>query len=180
MLQQFSGFFMPGKLFLPRTTPNSQVKWMFLSSCVPSLTLCDPMGLPGSSVHWILQARILEWVAMLFSRGSSQPRDRAQVSCIFWVGKRVLYHQHHLESLLNNSILWCIWYSWPKIPFFLWPHPSLVFTPSSLTTHSLTQKTFLEHLFHAWLDTWAHDLVDKGSWECQSAQNSAIGTGTEV
>ena len=41
------------------------------------LTLCDPMdcSLPGSSVHGILQARILEWVAISFSRGSSQPRD---------------------------------------------------------------------------------------------------------
>ena len=37
-------------------------------------------SLPGSSVHGILQARILEWVAVSFSRGSSQPRDRAQVS----------------------------------------------------------------------------------------------------
>ena len=38
-------------------------------------TLCDPMGCspPGSSVHGILQARILEWVAISFSRGSSQP-----------------------------------------------------------------------------------------------------------
>ena len=41
------------------------------------LTLCDPMDCspPGSSVHGILQARILEWVAMPFSRESSQPRD---------------------------------------------------------------------------------------------------------
>ena len=39
-------------------------------------------SLPGSSVHGILQARILEWVAIPFSRGSSQPRDRTQVSCI--------------------------------------------------------------------------------------------------
>ena len=40
-------------------------------------TLCDSMdcSLPGSSVHGILQARILEWVAIPFSRGSSQPRD---------------------------------------------------------------------------------------------------------
>ena len=45
-------------------------------------TLCDPMdcSLPGSSVHGILQARILEWVAMPFSRGSSQPRDPIWVS----------------------------------------------------------------------------------------------------
>ena len=39
-------------------------------------------SLPGSSVHGILQARILEWVAILFSRGSSQPRDQTQVSLI--------------------------------------------------------------------------------------------------
>ena len=47
-------------------------------------TLCDPMdyNLPGSSVHAILQARILEWGAIPFSRGPSQPRDQTQVSCI--------------------------------------------------------------------------------------------------
>ena len=47
------------------------------------LTLCDPMdySLPGSSVHGILQARILEWVAMPFSRGSSQPKDWTWGSC---------------------------------------------------------------------------------------------------
>ena len=41
------------------------------------LTLCDPMeySLPCSSVHGIFQARVLEWVAVSFSRGSSQPRD---------------------------------------------------------------------------------------------------------
>ena len=48
------------------------------------LTLCDPMNSspPGSSVHGILQERILEWVAIPFSRGSSQPRDQTWVSCI--------------------------------------------------------------------------------------------------
>ena len=52
-----------------------------LQSC---LTLCDPMDCypPGSSVHGILQARILEWVAMPFSRGSSQHRDQTQASSI--------------------------------------------------------------------------------------------------
>ena len=47
-------------------------------------TLCDPMdcSLPGSSVHGSLQARILEWVAISSSRGSSWPRDWTQVSCI--------------------------------------------------------------------------------------------------
>ena len=47
-------------------------------------TLCDPVDCSpsGSSVHGILQARILEWVSISFSRGSSQPRDRTQVSGI--------------------------------------------------------------------------------------------------
>ena len=59
----------------------SCVRAQSLQSCP---TLCDPMdcSLPDSSVHGILQARILEWVAMPFSRGSSQPRNQTQVSCI--------------------------------------------------------------------------------------------------
>ena len=56
------------------------VKVKVAQSC---LTLCDAMdcSLPGSSVHGILQARILEWVAMPFSRGSSGSRDQTRVSC---------------------------------------------------------------------------------------------------
>ena len=48
------------------------------------LTLCDPVdcSLPGSSVHRIFQARILEWVVMRLSRGSSQPRDQIPFSCV--------------------------------------------------------------------------------------------------
>ena len=48
------------------------------------LTLCNSMDYspPGFPVHGILQARILEWVAISSSRGSSQPRDQTQVSCI--------------------------------------------------------------------------------------------------
>jgi len=47
------------------------------------LTLWDPVAYspPGSSVHGILQVRILEWVAIPFSRESSQPRDQTRVSC---------------------------------------------------------------------------------------------------
>ena len=46
-------------------------------------TLCTPMDCspPGSSVHGILQTRLLEWAAIPFSRGSSRPRDETQVSC---------------------------------------------------------------------------------------------------
>ena len=54
--------------------------WSEVAQLCPAL--CDPMDCspPGSSVHGILQARILEWVAISFSRGSSWPRDRTQVS----------------------------------------------------------------------------------------------------
>ncbi|WP_284801374.1 hypothetical protein, partial [Aerococcus urinae] len=47
-------------------------------------TLSDPMdcSLLGSSIHGIFQAIVLEWTAISFSSGSSQPRDRTQVSCI--------------------------------------------------------------------------------------------------
>ena len=53
--------------------------------------LCDFVDCcpPGSSVHGISQARILEWVAISFFRGDSQPRDPTHVSCI---GRHVLFH----------------------------------------------------------------------------------------
>ena len=59
---------------------QSPVKWKWSRSVMSDssrLVDCSP---PSSSVHGILQARILEWVAISFSRGSSQPRDRTQVS----------------------------------------------------------------------------------------------------
>ena len=63
-------------------------------------TFCGPMGCspPGSSVHGILQARILEWVAISCSRGSSQPQDQTHISCI---GRRVLYYWATWEALFS-------------------------------------------------------------------------------
>ena len=57
-------------------------------------TLCDPKdcSLPGASVHGILRARILEWVAISFFRGFSRPRDQTTVSYISCIGREVLYH----------------------------------------------------------------------------------------
>ena len=61
---------------------NNNVHVYVLKSLQSCPALCHPMGcsLLGSSVHGILQARILEWVSIPFFRGSSQPRDRTQVS----------------------------------------------------------------------------------------------------
>ena len=57
------------------------------------LTLCDATDRspPGSSVREILQARILEWVAISFSRESSQPRDRTRISYVSCTGRQILY-----------------------------------------------------------------------------------------
>ena len=61
----------------------------FVNITQSCLTLCNRMGcsLPGSSVHGILQARILEWVAISFSRAGSQLRDQTNSSCI---GRQIL------------------------------------------------------------------------------------------
>ena len=59
-----------------------------------SPTLCNPTDCspPGSSVYESLQARILDWVAMPFSRESSQPRNRTSISYILCMGRQGLYH----------------------------------------------------------------------------------------
>ena len=74
---------------LPRLYTTTELDPIeYLSVCVCLVTqwwlFCEPMdcSLPGSSVHGILQARLLEWVAVPVSRGSSQPRNRTQVSHI--------------------------------------------------------------------------------------------------
>ena len=61
-------------------------------------------SLLGSSVHGILRARTLEWIAMPFSRGSSQPRDQTLWSYISCIGRQVVYHEHHLGNL-NNIVI---------------------------------------------------------------------------
>ena len=63
----------------------------FSSVTQSCLALSDPMdcSLPGSSVHGIFQARVLEWVAIFFSRGTSWPRDRTPISHI--VGRRFTF-----------------------------------------------------------------------------------------
>ena len=61
------------------------VPWVQARSLQSCPTLCDPIDYspPGSSIHWILQARILEWFAMPSSRGSSRPRDWTCVSYVY-------------------------------------------------------------------------------------------------
>ena len=71
---------------------------MYAKSLQLYLTLCNTMNYspPGSSVHGILQIRILEWVAMPSSGRLSRPRDRTQVLYVAYIGRQVLYNKHHL------------------------------------------------------------------------------------
>ena len=81
------------------------------------LILCNPMdcSTPGSSVHGSLQARILEWVAMPFSRGSSRPRDWTCTCCISYIAGGFFTHwatwEAHLSHIMNNSFF----FYWSKI-----------------------------------------------------------------
>ena len=77
-----------------------KVKVLVTQSC---LTLCNPKEYmdcspPGSSAHGILQARVLEWVAIPSSRGSFRGRDRNCISSVSCIGKLVVYHYRHLGS----------------------------------------------------------------------------------
>ena len=75
--------------------------YLWVCMCTQSCpTLCYPIccSPPGSSVHRLLQAKLLEWVAISFSRGSLWPRDWTQVSCIFCIGRWVLYQLSHWGS----------------------------------------------------------------------------------
>ena len=80
--------------------------------CAKSLQLCPTLrnlmdcSQLDFSVHGILQARILEWVAMPSSRGSSQLRDQTYVSYVSCIGRWVLYHQHHLGNPWGDNYDW--------------------------------------------------------------------------
>ena len=119
-------------------------------------TLCNPMDCspPGSSVHGISQARIMEWVSISSPRGSSWPRDWTHISCI---DRQILFHWATRESLLlkltdytSFSLPYLDYYSffwplWPSPPFKMsslikWlPHSSLgtIATLSSIYYASL-------------------------------------------
>ena len=95
----------------------------FIAQSCP--TVCNPTDCspPGSSVHRILQARILEWVAMSSSRRASQPRDQTQISCIvgrfftIWTTREV--PRHALEQNLKYTILGVPWQSLDSVCVFV-------------------------------------------------------------
>ena len=86
------------------STTHVLVPQSFLSQCP---TLCDPMHCrpPGTSVHGILQARILQWVAMPSSRGSSWPRDRILISCVSCIAGRFFTVWATRKNFSHQSLL---------------------------------------------------------------------------
>ena len=107
-------FFGSLRTFGPKRTYVMKV--LVAQSC---LTLCNPMdcSLLGSSVYGILWVKILEWVAMPSSRGSSQPRDQTRVSCIadrlftIWATREALWQSCICKF---TGKIWNILYSWVK------------------------------------------------------------------
>ena len=106
-----STYYVPGTQFNTTVMVSSFNNLLEMKGLVaqPCLTLCDPMDYspPGFSVHGILQARILDWVAIPFSRQSSQPKDWSQVSCIAgrfstnWATSEAF---NHLLSILKGNL----------------------------------------------------------------------------
>ena len=98
-------------LFCTKTDSHAWEAWKWSEVAQSCPTPCGPVDCspPGSSLHGILQARILEWVAISFSRGSSQPRDRTQVSCIasrcfnLWATRGALTLLH--ETLMHETLM---------------------------------------------------------------------------
>ena len=77
------------------------------------LTFCNPMDCspPSSSVHGNLQARILQWVPISFSRASSEARYRTQFSYVFYIGRRVpLVLPAKSQSTTKNKIIYIYMY----------------------------------------------------------------------
>ena len=95
---------------------------VWVSLCVPSWpTLWDLMDCspPGCSIHGTFQVRLLEWVAISSSRGSSWPRDWTCVSCISCIARQILYHCATWEAQNQDKTFKKVW---------LCPNKTLLYT----------------------------------------------------
>ena len=98
----------------PETCYNSNIYhmlWLFSHSVMPTLLWPCRLQPSSSLVHRTFQARILEWVAISFSRASSWPRDQTQIS---FIGRWILYYWFTWEAHL--TVLGCLWLDvFPKL-----------------------------------------------------------------
>ena len=127
------------------------------------LTLRDPMACspPGSSVHRMLQARILEWVAIFLLQGSSQTGDWTHVSCIFCAGRQILYHSATWEAphLCDFSLVFpTVFYSFQSTDFIIL---FTKFIPKCLITFDtiVNRLVFLISFLH-WALLMYRDTID--------------------
>ena len=111
-------------------SPLQVAKWSEVAQSCP--TLCDPMdcSLSGSSVYGIFQARVLEWIAISFSRGSSRPRNWTQVSCI--AGRRFTVWATREAQVAREGWI-STWEEWPDLITILF----LLSSPPNLPNHWL-------------------------------------------
>ena len=129
--------------------------WKWKCQLLNCVWLFDPMdcSLPGSLVHGILQARILERVAMPFFRGSSWPRDQPWISCIagrfftIWATREVQSNKipykkgkiwRHIHRVKTLCVLSC-----SVISNSLWP---IDCKPSGSSVHEISQTRILEQV----------------------------------
>ena len=115
------------------------------------LTLWGPMDCnpPGSPVHGIFQARILKWVAISYSRGSSQPRDQSCVSYISCIGRWNVYHWATwvvLSGIILTSVYKLLCYS---LVLCFWTNYVLF-----LCLHLYQKLLWWFHEIRIWIDTY--------------------------
>ena len=115
------------------------------------LTLCDPMDCspPGSSVHGILQARILEWIAICFSRGSYWLRDWTQVSCI--AGK-----------------LFTVWATRESLRSWTGPENSWLYTNSQIYSTAIDGTSGKDAAYQCWRQgfrPWVGKIPWRRAWQ---------------
>ena len=110
-----------------RQRQRSVISLLFLWPFIFSGQLCDSMDCSpsGSSVDGILQAKILEWVAISACRGSSWPRDWSCISCISCIGRQILYH-------------WATW----EAPRSIWKWKSLSYVWLFATAWTIQSMNF--------------------------------------
>ena len=134
---------------------SMRVCMLSLQSCP---TLCNPMdcSLPGFSVHWILQARILEWVTISSSRGSSRPRGGTPVTCLGSRLGRDLGMSLWVLRALGNSVLMKSSVRKSRGPSSLCARP----LPSLLCFLGTVSYKFCKKCSSPWWGLWApgHEL----------------------
>ena len=102
---------------------------------------------PGSSVHGILLARILEWVAISSSRGSFWPRDQTHVSCGSCIGRQILYHWCSLGPWPNSGE-WHVWLTGCLFGGFWWRF--------FCSFKTIFMQFFADYLFYVYLFIWLY------------------------